>query len=98
MYIYFSGDIHAYMDVWRGDLLLGSGTELSDIQSITGLRFMIDMAESLKLNIINPADKAMVDLINHLRYEMISYASSFVQPTVLSVVGRFTYHHQMAYG
>ncbi|CNK17975.1 putative virulence determinant [Yersinia pseudotuberculosis] len=77
LYIYFSGDIHAYMDVWRGDLLLGSGTELSDIQSITGLRFMIDMAESLKLNIINPADKAMVDLINHLRYEMISYASSF---------------------
>ncbi|WP_038951162.1 hypothetical protein, partial [Yersinia pestis] len=30
LYIYFSGDIHAYMDVWRGDLLLGSGTELSD--------------------------------------------------------------------
>ncbi|WP_404273215.1 C80 family cysteine peptidase [Yersinia similis] len=77
LYIYFSGDIHTYMDVWRGDLLVGSGTELSDIQSITGLRFMIDMAESLKLNITNSSDKRMVDLINHLRYEMISYVSSF---------------------
>jgi Ca2+-binding RTX toxin-like protein len=76
LYLFFSGDIKTYMGLWKTQLSVEDGPELSDIQDIIGLRFMIDMAESLKLNIVNSSDKAMVSLIHRLKYKMISYASS----------------------